>query len=44
MNEAIELELQIFKEEIEERFAKSAINKNYVFPKTQTSDSQIYNF
>ena len=32
-NEAIELELQIFKKEIEEKFAASEVNKNFKFPR-----------
>jgi hypothetical protein len=32
-NEMIEIELKLFKKEIEEKFAKSDVNKNYIFPR-----------
>jgi len=36
-NEAIELELLIFKREIEEKFGKSLMNKNFNFPRMKES-------
>ena len=33
INEAIELELVLFKREIEEKFAKSLVNRLYTFPR-----------
>ena len=39
-NEAIELELVLFKREIETKFAASAMNKHFKFPRTLVDKCQ----
>ena len=41
MNEAIELELVLFKKEIEEKFAKSKVNKTFKFPRIAENAEDI---
>ena len=40
-NEAIELELLIFKREIEEKFAASRMNQTYRFPKLTEQEEKL---